>query len=285
MARGILKWQMFEKILEGLRPHTQEIRAVVLYHGGEPLLNRDLGKMVRHLKSSEIAFVKTVSNGMLLTEELVDDLLSSGLDSIEFSLDGESPEENDLIRRNSSFRVVADRIHHLIAQKKRVGKTKPHVHISTAQFLQMHSAPTRDPEPPGYLVREFSRYNKNEIESFKCTYAMRWPHMNIDESTYEVFLTGEAQKNKCDHSDSTLTIRWNGDVVACCYDLTSQMVLGNVTESTIEEIWSGTEYNRLRSDLATGQFPSLCSNCNVVKPNAYLLLKDKSQQALSIEAA
>lgn len=70
-----------------------------------------------------------------------------------------------------------------------------------------------------------------------------------------------------------MTVRWNGDVVACCYDLTSQEVLGNVKQDSLENIWNNDKYLYLRGSIDQKMFVKLCDNCNVVKPKVYLTLK------------
>jgi radical SAM protein with 4Fe4S-binding SPASM domain len=43
-----------------------------------------------------------------------------------------------------------------------------------------------------------------------------------------------------------LQILWNGDVVPCCYDFDGRMVLGNLRQQSIAEIWNGAAYGKLR---------------------------------------
>jgi len=104
---------------------------------------------------------------------------------------------------------------------------------------------------------------------------MRWPHIEIDEAIYGLYYHSpdEESKSYCDHTENTITVRWNGDIVACCYDLTSKEVLGNVNEDALEKIWNNDNYLNLRRSIDKKQFTELCNNCNVVKPAVYLTLK------------
>ncbi|HEC39587.1 hypothetical protein LCGC14_0577280 [marine sediment metagenome] len=89
--RGIMSLETFKIIIKELKDINP--RVVVLYHGGEPFLNKNIFYMIRQLKSLGIGFVKTVTNGMLITQKMLSKIILSGLDSIEFSLDGKSEEE------------------------------------------------------------------------------------------------------------------------------------------------------------------------------------------------
>jgi len=45
MSRGILKERTFNNILNNIKNHVNDIKVIVLYHGGEPLLNRNFFNM------------------------------------------------------------------------------------------------------------------------------------------------------------------------------------------------------------------------------------------------
>jgi len=279
MKRGVMKYDLFEKVLKQVRENIDAIDVVVLYHGGEPLANKNFTKMVSSLKEAGVPFVKTVSNGMLLKENLFDEIIASGLDSIEFSLDGQSPEENNFIRRRSEFAEVVHNVKKFINYKLEHKLDKPSVFLSSTQFatkeqlndkeMKLDSCPS-----PQYLEDEFQTELKNKyIEDFKTTYAMRWPHMNIDKEVFGIVKRDGEKLNYCDHVENTMTVRSNGDVVACCFDLTSKLILGNINEESISDIWQGDNYKGLREDIENYNYPSPCSTCNTVKPPIYLYLK------------
>jgi len=215
--------------------------------------------------------VKTVSNGMLMRDGWAEKIIASGLDEIEFSIDGLSAAENNAVRREGDYDTIVGHVKGFLATRKRVGSRTPQVYISNTQFLA--GPPVTEPQTPRFLLEAFKG---EEIKEFKCTWAMRWPHMVVEER-YDVW--GDPNdvdtRNACDHVESTLTIRWNGDVVACCYDLTSQLVLGNVLRESLDEIWNGPGYQSLRKRIAERDFPHPCVNCNEVRPGMYLRPKLK----------
>ncbi len=61
MERGLMSDVIFALILDNLKPYLNTIEVFVLYHGGEPLLNQSLGKMIFELKKISKAKVKTVT--------------------------------------------------------------------------------------------------------------------------------------------------------------------------------------------------------------------------------
>lgn len=97
MSRGVMSNEVFERCLDFIR--YDEVKVIVLYHGGEPLLNKDFYLMVNRIKKSrKDILIKTVSNGVALTKANANKLIFSGIDEVEFSLDGLSFVENDYIR-------------------------------------------------------------------------------------------------------------------------------------------------------------------------------------------
>lgn len=267
IERGMMNEDVFERVFEDISKNSKKVKVVVMYHGGEPLLNPNVENMIKRIKLIGIEKVKTVSNGMLLSPERSQRLVKSGLDEIEISLDGTTPEENDSIRRGSDFRKVSRNIISLIEEKKRFQSRTPIIYIATTQFGSENV--------PEYLEREFGEYIKSgEIAGFKSCEAMVWPDMRIEDDKYCVSERRIPGKyNYCDHLFSTFTIRWNGDVVACCYDLTSIFVAGNIMKNSISDIWKNERYQSIRMRVAEGNPIGPCANCNSISEIKKFLVK------------
>jgi radical SAM protein with 4Fe4S-binding SPASM domain len=268
MDRGIMSNETFENILRNIEENKSYVKVVVLYHGGEPLLNKNFFKYVSAIKkiNSEI-FIKTVSNGMALTESTAKKILNSELDAIEFSLDGLSAEESQHIRVKSKTSKVIKNVKHLIAEKIKDKLEKPTISIATTQFVRKsdnEKVPSEAPIPD-WLFSEFGDY-----VSYKTGFAMRWPHMG-DSAGFELLETLGDDINECDHVISTMTVRADGDVVPCCYDLTSKLTMGNVNTNSLLNIWNGKKYEILRAAISNKKFYSICSTCAVVTPPVYLI--------------
>jgi radical SAM protein with 4Fe4S-binding SPASM domain len=56
-------------------------------------------------------------------------------------------------------------------------------------------------------------------------------------------------------------IRHDGALLMCCADLHSELVLGNLHESTFAELWQGERATRLRLDHLAGRFEGVCAGC------------------------
>ncbi len=263
---------VFEKVLSEIDQNRDFIKVIVLYHGGEPLLNRNFYKMVAQIKSiNNNIFVKTVSNGMALTKKNAENILSSRIDMIEFSLDGESSDESQYVRVESNTRQIISNIKALLSLKKSRDAAKPDIYIATTQFLRGQNLAGLPGEPavPTWLEQLFD----GEVSGYKPTYAIKWPHMG-NSGKFDFFKpVGGSDSDECDHLINTLTVRADGSVVPCCYDLTSKLVMGNILEESLTDIWNGPKYSVLRQSIKSKKYISICATCAVVRPPVYLVPK------------
>ena len=276
MPRGIMRSEIFDLIVENIEKHLDKVKVVVLYHGGEPLLNSKLPDMIRELKSIGIPFIKTVSNGMMLNTEIGERLIEAGLDSIEFSLDGESPEDNNSIRRNSDYQKILGNIKSFIDLKNEKKSELPSVAISMTQFLR-HSlkSPKLQAEIPVFIKQDLGEAYLSQL-NMNAVLAMQWPGLELS-GRFDLYVEDEKNDaNYCDHVINTVTVRWNGDVVPCCYDLTTMLLMGNILESDIADIWNNASYRELRNSISQRRFKPLCEHCNVVRPPGFLIRRNNA---------
>lgn len=256
---GIMSKETFDIIFNKIKNY--HFRAAVLYHGGEPLLNKHLFYFIDKMKTIS-NFIKTVSNGSLLDDDTIKKIVSSPLDVIEFSLDGLSPKENNSLRRGSDFIKISNQIYKLCDKIKK-SKSKLKVYISNIQ-IPTQSTDIKKITVPYYLKAAFSgQPDTIAIRSYYSIYWPGYPKMYTHESVPE--------NNYCDHVINTITVRWNGDIVACCYDLINMMVLGNLIKEDLFDIWNNNSYQKLRKAIAGKIPPKMCKDCNVLYKEKYLL--------------
>ena len=269
MPRDLMSETIFQKILNEIKKNISLIKVVVLYHGGEPLLNKNFYRMassVRNLSNS--IKIKTVTNGMVLNNKNCIQLIECGIDEIEISLDGSSSEESDEVRVKSKAPTIINNIKKLIEIRDQQ-KSNLNICITSTQFLRSKS----DVNNPDKLVSKTPTWImslfKNSVK-YKSNLAMKWPHMNVGKQ-YDLAKAMGLDKNFCDHTINTITIRANGNIVPCCYDLTSKMIMGNIMNDTLVNIFNNQNYKNLRNSISDKKYISACKNCNTVRPNIYLI--------------
>jgi radical SAM enzyme (rSAM/lipoprotein system) len=83
----------FRKVLERIRENYDPHKIMVIISGGEPLMRKDIVQCGRAIYDMEFPW-SMVSNGRLMTPEMIDSLLGAGLHSATISLDGFEAEHN-----------------------------------------------------------------------------------------------------------------------------------------------------------------------------------------------
>lgn len=87
--------------------------------GGEPLLHKDIIRMIQYIKSkSPNSFIDINTNGILL-KTMCEDLMKAGLDAIVVSIDGSTPKESDYNRGEGVFNESIESIKYFNEVKKR----------------------------------------------------------------------------------------------------------------------------------------------------------------------
>ena len=114
---------------------------VVLHGLGEPLLNKDLPRMVKHLKERG-TYVLFNSNGIALTPRRGQALIDAGLDEYRLSMDGSTREMYAHIRGVDAFEKIWHNIKAFVKMQKSQQATRPAVSLwFTAMKENVHELP------------------------------------------------------------------------------------------------------------------------------------------------
>jgi MoaA/NifB/PqqE/SkfB family radical SAM enzyme len=113
---------MIDELIDDLG--VRRIRLV----GGEPFLREDTVYIVKHAVTRGI-HVNVVTDGFEISEELADQIVESGLDTIRFSLDGVGTTHDKVRGKVGCYRRTADSIRYIQEAKKRRGVSHPEVQI------------------------------------------------------------------------------------------------------------------------------------------------------------
>lgn len=231
--RGLLHFDKFVQIFDSL-PAVP--RVMVFYHGSEPLLNKELEKMVAYAKEKGVK--KTVLNTNAVRLRAI-----PGLDEMRVSFDGISPEENDFVRVGSNFEKHAPVV-------KELAKT---------QKIVIYNAQVNGGEAwqaPQYLTDYFG-----DLVEYRGVSMRLWADQAdiFNGGTYVSRPTGT---NFCENLFETFTILSDGTVPKCCEDLQGDYLYGNVFQNSPAEIWERME--GIRNRFENKDYPDACATCWVV---------------------
>ncbi|MCD6311272.1 MAG: radical SAM protein [Elusimicrobia bacterium] len=251
-AKGFMSLDDFKKIADKL---PSRIKLMRMNFAGEPLLNRDVFKMIAYSKSVRPDIKIHIStNATRLDKFQPEEIINSGLDSIAIAIEGDTKQIHESYRRGSSFEAICRAAENLCGYKKSVEAEKPVIIQQT--LLHKASAP-RIPE----IVKLSRSIGFDELhlrfislpvtdsssEYFKKRFSLTEEDVNTlnkkfittDEySQYEV-RNGKyfvKKENKKCSAFTAPVIFWNGDVTICCFDDEGDFVYGNILEENFDDI-------------------------------------------------
>lgn len=94
------------------------------FTGGEALVRRDVSKVIRYAHDAGIHDLHVNTNGILLTELRLAEILQAGIRSFNISIDAPTAEAHDVIRgRKGAFDLTVDAIRRIVARRDDFGLT------------------------------------------------------------------------------------------------------------------------------------------------------------------
>lgn len=250
----------FESVIEEVAPR---MRNLALWNYGEPLLNKELPRMIASAKKAGVKVVKVSSNVHFLDGARGRALLESGLDVLILSVDGASQATYATFRKDGSFEQVATSVAWLCAEKKRLGLKKPRIEL---QFIAMRHNEHELPEMRR-LAREWG-VDKLRVKTVGAD----------DEGTKDLVPASRLlSRYEADHTTPNVrhafcTMAWDhtvvnvdGSVTPCCYlrpDMGEAFVMGNIFETPFTSIWRGERYRAFREAMLNGRGSMpVCNRC------------------------
>ncbi len=272
------------------------LERVVLHGIGEPLLVQELPTMIRHAKERG-AHVLFNTNAITLTPRWQAALVDAGLDELRVSLDASTPETYARVRGVDALPKVIGNLEAFAAYRRARGVAHPAVSL---WFTGMHENLAELPglvpialraggaeihlqrlvyNGLGLAVEAQSLYGRlfpDEARVIRETAAAAAAAGLVfsasGATTPEVSLTPHGISTRpwshCRRPWMLVYVTVHGNVLPCCIapwvaEPYAGIVLGNLFEQSLEEIWWGEGYAAFRGALLTEAPPQPCRGCGV----------------------
>jgi len=235
-------------------------KSIKLNYRNEPLTHPRVAEMVEYAKNLGVIEVMFNTNGTLLTESLVHDLIAAGLDKIIFSIDSHDPETYKEIR-GVDLNDVLRNIKLLLSIRDSCDSCDSYPVIR----VQKVRLPNLEHENKSYL--EFFRDLGVDHVAF-VPFRNRSPYLLSLGKYYH-----SRPEFPCPQIWQRLVITYEGKVLMCCGDLYERNPLGYVPDMHIPSIWRGDKLEQFRNLHIKGEshmIPS-CRPCEVNKCAAQLV--------------
>lgn len=272
--RTSLTVEKFQRILDEV-PSTTKISLVGI---GESFMNKQLWTIVRLAKSRGIQ-IGTTSNGTFLTDRLLNEILESGLDWLNFSIDGATKETYERMRPGATFEKVLANIRHVVEALD--GRSKPELAIwflsnrenihelpAMVELVRALGISSLNTQGVHYWGSEdwHERANRaNEVDDLCAVLIETKRRADCAGIHFQWHNFSEASApRQCKWPWKGAYITADGFVTPCCENGSDpqRINFGNVFEQRFEDIWNSEQYQAFRRELRSPVArPSICVDC------------------------
>jgi len=253
--QGVMKYELFTKIIDDLNEFTKPIKVLRMYKDGEPFLNKNLHKMINYAKkNSFIEYIDTTTNASLMTPERLAPVLEAGLDKINISVDGMN---NEQYKKFTGFDFNFEEF---VSNVKWLDKNKGNCEV----VIKIPGDLITDDQKKEFYDTFGDLCDRIFIENF----APCWPEFDVEEHTGIKITEGIYQQpiiptDTCPYIFYSMSVNADGLVSSCFLDWGRKLIIGDAKEKSVRDIWHSKEMNSLRNQHLMGLRKNnpVCSQC------------------------
>jgi|TARA_B110000438_G_C15800256_1_gene644799 organic radical activating enzyme len=241
---GKMEFSLFKKIIDDA--YNGGTKAITMASRGEPTLHPQLGEMLEYCKGKFFE-LKMNTNGTLLTDKLIHQILQSGVTEMVFSVDSYSKKEYESIRVKGIFETVLNNI-------KKFKEIREKFYPNSSCATRVSGVKINDTQDPK-MFRKFWQNYVDNVVMVEMQY--KWDtYSNPKENM---------SNGPCDILWERMYIWYDGICNPCDIDYKSELAVGSIKENNIYDIWHGGKYTQYRSAHKNGNRQMLypCDRCSV----------------------
>ena len=253
--QGVMKLDLFKKIIDDLKEFPQPVEVLRLYKDGEPFLNKNLAKMIAYAKQSgAVKYIDTTTNGSLMTPARLEPVLEAGLDKINISVDGmDAGQYLEFTKYEFDFDEFVKSVKWLDQNK---GACEVSIKI------------------PGDILTENQKEEFLEVFGDYCdrifieNFAPCWPEFDVETHTgvkiqQGIYQQSITQTDTCPYIFYSLSINADGLASSCFLDWGRKLLVGDARRQSVNSIWHSEEMNDLRLQHLKGKRNEnpVCKSC------------------------
>jgi len=222
---------------------------IIAFTGGEPLLRKDIFELISHVNQKK-AMPILFTNGVLLTDEVVEQLSEAGLYTLFLSLDSPIPQEHDQLRgKPGLFENAIQGLMKLKAKGTFVGFSSYATRTATeggkykklyklAQEKGVHNVILFDSVPTGKLLKDTSEIltpeQREEIKDYSADIFNRSVIPPLSSQCWQNSIEGYLAGIGCLAANIQYYVSAYGDVSPCDF---APLSFGNIRSEPLRAIW------------------------------------------------
>lgn len=274
---GTMSLENFKIILDKL----DSLFKIHLSGQGESLLNPEIFEMIDYANKKG-AIVYLVTNGTLLTENIIKRICSVNIGELAISIDSPKKEIYEKIRVGSNFDKVIGNIKNLATELEK-NKKKTVLSVSAVilkdnigdltEFIELAKnlgikklGFQKMQEKDDYLQKYSSAAAEQKVSDHDILFRKKIEEAKRFANENKITLIFDEEKSPgCIWPWRSMYITWNGHVTPCCKILDyREPYFGNILKEDFWKIWNGKEFQMFRGLLRKRNAPSPCKGCSVL---------------------
>ena len=173
------------------------LAAIRLNYINEPFIRKDIFDFIKYAKSKGILDIYLSTNGSLLTENIINNLLDSGLTRLQVSIDATTKKTFDKIRQGGDFNKVISNTLNFIRIREQKQKELPTLRVN---FVK-------------------TKTNMHELDDFIDFWINKADCIGLQDLV-SIVKPDKSDKNRgkytCAQPFYHMTIRYDGSILPCC---------------------------------------------------------------------
>lgn len=260
-ANKIMDLNLYNKIIDELYEFDDKIKVIRLYGFGEPLVNAHFNEMVKKAKmSSKVESVDTTTNGVLLNKESNEELIDSGIDRINISVNGLSSQQYlNFCGKEIRFTSYISAIEDLYLRSRR---------SNTYIFIKINGDTISEEDEDRFIQLFGPIADEIAIErAMSC-----WNDFELKNGlkpNEKVGIYGQqlSEVQVCPYVFYSIQVHANGDVSPCFLDWNKKLILGSVQKNSLKQIWDSKIHIQLQKQMLHKKRNelNLCKDCGQLK--------------------
>lgn len=251
--RTMMSDEVFGCLLENLR--AAKINRVRI-GGGEPMLHPKCAEMLTKL-APLTRYLSVISNGQWQDPHHIDEILLSGVNLIEISIDAGGAKVYEASRKNASYLRLIRNLRHMRALRDRLNSRT----LIKARLMLRPS--TR------HLERSETLFWKRYADTVLPQLLLKHPDSEYDTDVFYAPVYDQHTAPVCTLPFKDLEVRPDGRVPicpakGCAIDPAKQQFLGHICQDALLDIWNGPEFKAMRQAHRDrrGDILEGCKGCN-----------------------
>ena len=224
------------------------IPKLALFLNGEPFLNERLAEYVKLAKEVGISFVFTTTNGTGVPVTKYYEAMEAGLDSLKFSINAGSRETYRLIHGRDTFDEAVGNF-----RKVREYRDSHNLKCRLLSGFIVTRHTVHEVEKHEKLISEIADDNVfSEPDNFGG-------YMNVEVKDLKVEIPDtvpkyvfNSKKLPCTMLFNSINVTWEGYLTLCCSEALNMLVVDDINNKTIRQVWYSDKMKQLREENIEG---------------------------------